>query len=156
MTFDVTLFRLESAWFARRHCQTGIETSRVTTNMSYREELPPSCPPEAAEEIAVARDVFRLVRSNLPSPDDFRSLRAENPRAVYSISECQVRGLSVFAVRTDSEKALKLPKFRGRQICRVTLRTGSGRIQQTGRPSHHTWWPLAAFDILANCAVESV
>ncbi len=124
--------------------------------MIYREPLPEGCPPDAADEIAAAREVFRLVRNNPPTPDDFQSQRAEKPEAVFHISECQARGLSVFAQRRDSERALKLPTLRGRLICRLRLEAGAGRIQQTGRPTHHTWWPLAAFDVLAHCGVESV
>jgi hypothetical protein len=124
--------------------------------MSYREPLPEGCPPDTADEIAAPRDVFRLVRSNPPTVDDFKSQRAEKPRAVFQVSECQARGLSVFAERRDSERALKLPTLRGRLICSLRLGPGAGRIQQTGRTSHHTWWPLAAFDILAHCGVEAV
>lgn len=123
--------------------------------MSYLELLPEGCPPDAAEEIAASLEVFRLVRGNPPTLDDFRSQRAEKPNAVFQVSECQARGLSVFAERRDSERALKLPTLRGRSICRLRLEAGAGRIQQTGRPSHHTWWPLAAFDILTHC-VETV
>ena len=84
------------------------------------------------------------------------SQRAENPdRDFGRISECQARGLSVFAKRHDSQEALKLPSLRGRQICRVVLEKGAGSIQQKGQRSHHTWWPLSDFDILANCIVES-
>ena len=124
--------------------------------MSFREELPEGCPPDAAEEIAAPRQVFRLVRANSPTLDDFRSQRAEKPNAHFSVSECQARGLSVFADRQDSAKALKLPTLRGRSICRLTLEVGAGRILQTGQASHHTWWPLANFQILAHCEVESV
>jgi hypothetical protein len=124
--------------------------------MSYRETLPEGCPPDAAEEIAAPREVFRLVRNNPPVLDGFRSQRAEKPDAVFQVSECQARGLSVFAERLDSERALKLPTLRGRLICRLMLEAGAGRIQQTGRRSHHTWWPLAAFDLLAHGGVESV
>jgi len=56
--------------------------------------------------------------------------------------------------RRDAEaKALKLPHLKNRKICRVLLPAGAGRIQQTFQPSHHTWWPLAAFDIQAHCGV---
>jgi len=123
--------------------------------MSYREPLPEGCPPDAAEEIASPREVFRLVRSSPPTLGDFQSQRAEKPDAVIQVSECQARGLSVFAERRDSERALKLPTLRGRLLCRLRLEAGAGRIQQTGRPSHHTWWPLAAFDILAHCGMEN-
>jgi len=29
-----------------------------------------------------------------------------------------------------------------------------GKIKQTGKKSHYTWWPFADFDILANCRVR--
>ena len=64
-------------------------------------------------------------------------------------------GLSVYEERHDLERVLKLPKFRERWICRLRLGAGAGRIQQTGRPSHHTWWPLADYDILGRCHVEA-
>lgn len=123
--------------------------------MYYREPLPESCPPAEAEEIAKAREVYRLVRTNPPTLDDFRSQRAEKPDAVFSnVDECRARGLSVYANRADCEKTLKLSRFRRHQICKVTLNEGAGRIQQTFQPSHHTWWPLAGFDILAHCSGE--
>jgi hypothetical protein len=123
--------------------------------MSYREPLPEGCPPAAAEEIAAPREVFRLVRNSPPKLEDFRSQRAEKPNATFQVTECQSRGLSVFAERQDSERALKLPTLRGRLICRLRLEAGAGPIQQTGRPSHHTWWPLATFDILSHSGVET-
>ena len=124
--------------------------------MSYRDPLPEGCPPGAAEELATHRVVFRLVRTDPPTPDDFLSRRQEKPERTFpGVTECQACGLSVFADRRDAEaKALKLPHLKNRKICQVTLSAGAGRIQQTFQPSHHTWWPLAAFDILAHCGVE--
>ena len=126
--------------------------------MSYRDPLPEGCPPGAAEEIGTERVVFRLVKTNPPTEQDFLSQRQEKPERIFSgVSECETRGLSVFAERRDAEaKALKLPHLRNRKVCRVTLPAGAGRIQQTFQPSHHTWWPLAAFEILAHCGVEAV
>lgn len=124
--------------------------------MHYREPLPDGCPPDTAEDIVSAREVFRLVRSDPPTDEDFRSQRAEKPcRSFEGITECQARGLFVFAERTDSQRALKLPNLRGRLVCRVGLEAGAGQIQQTGRASHYTWWPLADFDILPRCTVEA-
>ena len=126
------------------------------TERKYRESLPPGCPPDGAREITSSAAVFRLVRTNPPTADDFRSQRAEKPtREFHGVSECRARGLSVFSRREDSQRALKLPALRGRLICRVQLESGAGSMQQTGRPSHHTWWPLAEFDILSRCAVEA-
>ena len=124
--------------------------------MSYREPLPAGCPPDAAQQVSTAWRVFRLVRANPPSENDFRSQRAEKPaHQFHRVTECRARGLSVFAERRDAEQALTLPSLRGRFVCAVRLEAGAGSIQQTGRPSHHTWWPLATFDILVRCTVES-
>lgn len=125
--------------------------------MSYRDSLPEGCPPDAAEEVTTPRAVFRLVRTDPPTLDDFLSQRQEKPnKEFYGVTECQACGLSVFADRRDAEaKALKLPRLRNRKICRVSFPAGAGRIQQTFQPSHHTWWPLADFDILAHCGVET-
>ena len=120
--------------------------------MRYREELPPGCPPEDAEEIEEPRVLFRLARTLPPTDQDFVSQRAERPdRTFPGVSECQARGLSVHENRADSERAAKLPALRGRHVCRLLLGAGAGRILQTGKPSHHTWWPLADFDVLACC-----
>ena len=124
--------------------------------MNYREPLPEGCPPETAEDIVSSRDFFRLVRSDPPTEKDFMSQRAEQPnRSFDGVTECQARGLSVFAERKESEKALKIPRLRGRLVCRVVLEAGAGHIQQTGKVSHYTWWPLADFDILEHCTVEN-
>ena len=124
--------------------------------MPYREPLPEGCPPEAAEEITEPRIVYRLVRHNPPVDDDFRSQRAEKPYARFSTSECQARGLSVFSRRGDAEKQSTRPNLRGMMVCRVSLTPGAGRILKTSGGSHYTWWPLASYDINANCQVDPV
>lgn len=124
--------------------------------MDYREPLPEGCPPPESAEITAELVVFRLVRTSPPTADDFRSQRLEKPERNFpGISECQACGLSVFADKHVCLQALKLPTQRGKQLCRVKLGAGAGRIQQTGRPAHHTWWPFVAFDILAHCAMEA-
>jgi hypothetical protein len=123
--------------------------------MNYRESLPEDCPPESADEITEARLVYRLVKGAPPTLNDFLSQRALKPGAKFSVSECQARGLSVFTQKTDCVNLLKLPHLRSNQVALVRLEQGAGRLQQTGRPSHHTWWPLADFDILAHCEMEA-
>lgn len=119
----------------------------------FVEPLPEGCPPEDAQEISGPRIVFRLVRHSPPTKEDFKSQRAGNPNVQFNTSECLARGLSVRLKRTDLENLLKLPKFRGSLIGRVTLLNGAGYIKQTGQRSHYTWWPFAAFDILGNSQV---
>ena len=124
--------------------------------MNYRESLPEGCPPDTADEIAAPREIFRLVRSNPPTLDDFRSQRAEKPgREFPGVTECQACGVSVYGEKKDCEKLFKLSHMRNRKLCRVRLDAGAGRIQQTFQSSHHTWWPLATFDILTHCGMEN-
>ena len=116
--------------------------------------MPDGCPPKGAEEILQARVVLRLTRTNPPTLDDFRSQRAENPNKIFQgVSECQARGLSVFADFKRATQALKSRRMRRMLICQVRLDRGAGFIMQTGRRNHYTWWPLADFDILANCSI---
>jgi hypothetical protein len=118
----------------------------------FRDKLPSECPPSDAEEICASREVFRAVVSFPPTSNDFLSQRQENPERVFNgVSECNARGLSVFAEQRDCARALKLPRLRGRKLCKVRLEAGAGKIQQTFNPSHHTWWPFASFDILSHC-----
>ena len=122
--------------------------------VTFREDLPPNCPPAAAVAISQRRDVYRLVRTDPPTDDDFRSQRAEKPNLHFH-DECRARGLSVHTDRSDSERARRLPTLQGRLICRLRLDAGAGMWQQTGRPSHRTWWPFASYDVLAVATVES-
>ena len=122
--------------------------------MTYREPLPDDCPPDTAEDITSSRVFYRLVRNIPPTDDDFRSQRAERPNRIFrDVTECQARGLSIFASIDVAAQLSKSGSLRGTTVCRVTLAPGAGRIQPTGRRSHHTWWPLHDYDILANCQV---
>lgn len=119
--------------------------------MTYREQLPESCPPDAAEEIATDRLLFRMVKTLPPTDEDFKSQRALRPNAKFDVSECLACGLSVDTERQGIEKTAKLPQFKKRRICAIRVGVGAGRLLQTFSSTHHTWWPLADFDILGNC-----
>ena len=123
--------------------------------MTYRETLPEGCPPDEADEITAPRIVFRLVWTDPPTDDDFRSQRALKPDRVFrNVSECMARGVSVYLDPSDLKDLMqKFPHMRGTMVCQVELDRGAGFIQRT-RGSHHTWWPLAEFDILANSTVQ--
>ena len=128
--------------------------------MTYREPLPDDCPPEEADEITQERIFYRLVRTDPPTNNDFRSQRYERPNAVFHSvpgGECQARGLSVFLRRRDAERQLLKGRLCGMLLCAVTLNQGAGRIHRWHRRgSHYTWWPRAEFDILVNCEVVAI
>lgn len=122
----------------------------------FREQLPEDCPPQEARQVIEITEMFRLVRNQAPMEADFRSQRAERPDATFcNVTECQVRGLSLFAEKVEATRLLRSRRFSGRKICRVRLNPGAGYIEKTGKGSHHTWWPFADYDILAHCRVES-
>ena len=125
--------------------------------MTFREPLPVDCPPTEAVEITEPLIVYRIVRHVPPLDTDFRSQRTMFPdRHFPSVSECQARGLSVHDDIRESQLLLNLRSFRGCTICQVNLNRGAGYIQRTGRRSHFTWWPLADYDIRANCLVVAL
>ena len=100
--------------------------------------------------------MYRLVRNNPPTDDDFRSQRAENlHRVFHRVTECQSRGLSVFADQRDAERQTEIPRLKELAVYRVDLFTGVGQIQKTGGSSHYSWWPYADYYILANCRMVS-
>ena len=119
--------------------------------------MPDDCPPDDAEEIVEPRIVYRLVRIDPPSFDDFRSQRSLNPDLVYedADTECRANGVSVFIdLEIVNRRRRGRRNLRGMLICEVVLDRGAGRILQPNpNSSHCTWWPLADYDILANCRV---
>lgn len=128
---------------------------RMGNVLEYREPLPDDCPPPDAEELVEPRIVYRLVRNNPPGLDDFRSFRALNPdRELRNVTECQMRGVSVFINLKGVDAVRQRRNLRRTLICAVVLDKGAGRILLTNpETSHCAWWPLADYDILANCQV---
>ena len=123
--------------------------------VTYREPLSEGCPPVTASSVPVPLRVFRLVRTNPPTHSDFRSQRAQKPNAAFSVDECRARGLSVFLLRRDARRALRLPNLRDHLLCEVNLPEGAGQLLHTGPRSHHTLWPFRNVDILSRCTVEA-
>jgi hypothetical protein len=120
----------------------------------YREQLPDKCPPEAAQEISTNTEVFRLVKSNPATEEDFRSYQALAPIKKFRVGECIARGLSVLVSQTAADNTRKLPRYKATHVCRVKLCAGAGKLMQTGdNADHRTWWPFADFAILNHCEV---
>ena len=85
--------------------------------MLYRELLPDDCPPDDAEKIDAARFVYRLVRNNPPTDDDFLSQRAERPDQIFrDVTECQARGLSVFTNLNIAERLSASGRLQGMTV----------------------------------------
>ena len=117
--------------------------------MNHREPLPEDCPPDEAKGISVPLTMYRLVRNDPPTDDDFRSQRDLRPDTRFNVSECEARGLSLFAEPLDAQALTRRRNLKDMAICQLTLTEGAGHIMQTGGRSHHTWWPYASYNILA-------
>lgn len=128
--------------------QTRLESSGNFKPITYRESLPDDCPPDDAGEIAATRVVYRLVRNNPPTDDDFRSQRAERPDRVFrDVSECQARGVSVF----DSLNAAERLSTRGRLPSHLESWCREHPDNRRAFPSYLV--AAGQYDILANCHV---
>ena len=122
------------------------ETVRKVDPISWPLEFPDDCPPEDAE---TSDGVFyRIVKSDPPDTQDFVSVFHLNPgRAKKEIeeqrrTECETRGLSVYAEEKDAiDCALQYPKI-GNKIARLTLTPVAGVVLHTEGfyESHNTWW----------------
>jgi hypothetical protein len=120
---------------------------------AYKEQLPDQCPPAEAREVAAEMIVFRLISTAQVTQADFMSQRAMRPEANFRAEECIARGLSVWVTHAAAANAQKLPRLRQTIVCRVRLCPGAGKLMQTFKPDHRTWWPFAAYLILNHCEV---
>jgi hypothetical protein len=99
--------------------------------------FPEGCPPDEATN--ASDTLFRLVATNPPTEADFLSYYDEDP--VKHQHNCRARGLSVFTQLGDAARLVKRVTALGREFNFVASATiNEGKLMQTGRPSHHTWW----------------
>lgn len=112
--------------------------------------FPENCPPDDAKP--AGGTFFRLVRSDHPGEDEFRTHHELGWRG--GAEPCQRCGLSVHAEQKD---AVALFRFfaqkhgrhgtrMGNLVARLKLEPSHGKVKPTPRPSrpdsHHTWWPF--------------
>lgn len=112
----------------------------------WPDRLPDDCPPDEAE--AADGRVFRIVKADPPTADDFRSVREQQPRRKVK-DECQACGLSVFgAVDDATDMRDAIPAFRGRLIAEGELSGEMGVMKPTPRNgnTHITWWTPEGLD----------
>jgi hypothetical protein len=120
--------------------------------MGFPKHFPEQCPPDTASD--VRGELFRFVTHKPPDASDFVSH--------YSLGKkfdkgklCQACGLSVLLTEADVKECLKTsPFFRKKYIARGRVAPEWGKIAQTGKGAHHTWWvtegknPEVLFDVV--------
>lgn len=106
--------------------------------------IPHGCPPDEAP--MASGEVFRIVKTNPPTPDDFLTYIEQGK--LLEERECDCHGISVF--RDPDHAAFYADKFPalGEFIARGSLDVGHGKLGDTPRNvagtviSHATWWPF--------------
>jgi hypothetical protein len=106
--------------------------------MKFPTHFPNQCPPATASD--ATGDPFRLVDNNPPTASDFISYHLLGKK-YDKAKHCEACGLSVFVREEDVRQFLKaIPFFRKKHVAKGTVAADWGKVAQTGRFSHHTWW----------------
>lgn len=120
-------------------------SSTAPCEIGWAEELPEHCPPADALPLA-GLTYYRMVDSIPPTPHDFDSYRQLSPRRKSPVCECRTRAVSIFTSANSCLSLLKLPRFRGKRVVRISIPLNAGAIKRTGSPGHMSWWRCATFD----------
>lgn len=100
---------------------------------------PENCPPLDAED--ARGTVYRLVKSDPPIADDFRSHAelGKMPKA----PPCLRHGLSTFRRHEEASHQRDLFPALGDKIAMAELKPehGKTKLTQGKQPTHTTWWP---------------
>jgi len=111
--------------------------------MTFPSDWPECCPPSDAEPASGI--VFRGVRTNPPTDDDFLTYRELGKSDRGKV--CEAAGVSVFRDDTDARHYMDKYPWTGDHLARGELRPEHGITKLTARVvggrknSHTTWWP---------------
>lgn len=123
--------------------------------MTFRENLPPSCPPDQTT-IPDQTTLWRLLRSATPTVEDFDSQYKRQPQRRFP-DPCTARSVSLITTLEACRAIAKSPRMKGfTHVAGVGLDAASG-VWDQDKPCHVNWWPLATVDPLARIlAVEEI
>ena len=120
------------------------ETESATSASEFPADLPQGCPPDDASY--AWGTVYRIVKSNPLSADDFRTWFEEG-KAPRPGKECDSHGLSVFREVDHAVSYSERYPYLGELIAQASLSEQHGKIAPTPRVfegvtyTHETWWP---------------
>lgn len=114
----------------------------------WSEDLPEKCPPHKAFS-PEGHTFYRLVKSKIPSEEDFFSQRKLKPnRKFKNVSECILCSLSVFDDIDSCKNLLRSPLWKGANIYACKLTSSDGVMLKTFKNEHHySWWKRNSFKI---------
>lgn len=114
--------------------------------MKFLEDLPPKCPPEAAEDRAI-QSAFRVVRNLNPTVDEFKSYAALGRPLSPMDDICRFASCSLFLCREKASRLAKMPRMRAsgaKFIAEITIDSGSGLSLIKNK--HVDFWMYSSFD----------
>ena len=116
--------------------------------------FPQDCPPTEARP--AVENFFRLVRTDPPGDNDFRS-HVENDKRRRYPDMCKASGLSVFTKLEDIQKLKRrIAALRERKVAKGKADAEDGMVLYTPtkeEDSHHTWWLFEGVTVAKNFAV---
>jgi hypothetical protein len=116
----------------------------------YTQPLPPCCPP--AEAVEVNAKLLRACDSDPPTDEDFTShVESALPRKKKRANpeKCNHWGLSVWISEEAAAHAQSLFEWLKRKyLFSGELTPEDGKLAQTGKPDHHTFWPYSGVDLI--------
>ena len=108
--------------------------------MAFPAHFPDQCPPKTSSE--AKGDLFRFVNNDPPQATDFVSYHSLGIKYRKS-QHCEACGLSVLFSETYVKQLWKATPFvrkKYKYVAKGMVTPDWGKIAQTGRSSHYTWW----------------
>lgn len=116
------------------------------TILTYRETLPPSCPPETTSAPS-AIVLWRLLKANTIACSDFDSAAFKSPSKDFE-DPCDARGISLVTDLNHCKVLSKSPRMKHFKFAvGVTYDPNAGTWHQDSR-THVNWWVFKGCDPL--------
>jgi len=108
----------------------------------WKENLPNDCPPETAEEIE--EKVFRIVKDEEPTPDDFKPYAKLYPNNKRYKNLCRAYAVSFFDTLENATKAFLSAKTRnrclGKYVVEYKMSKNFGCCEYKKESGHYSIW----------------
>lgn len=116
----------------------------------FKENLPANCPPGNAGPLK-QQLLIRLVGSNQPSDEDFKSHGALGKKCPKFVCQCEWTSCSLWNSAQNVLALPALPKLRKRltHVAYLQVDEASGMAHLTPRTGHVSLWMAAAYDPVA-------
>jgi len=114
---------------------------------TFPKNWPTKCPPADAKDADVV--VYRTVRTDPPTNEDFLSWHEEGKEPKYPGKECQACSVSVHRTQESAIHHREVCEYDGACIAVGVLNPSHGKTKDTPTrkfPLHVSWWPYEGID----------